>query len=50
VTTLYLILMLLACVLFALAALNIPSARLNLMALGLLAWALVPTLHLIDRL
>jgi hypothetical protein len=41
VRTLDLILLLIAAVLFALAALN-TGARLNLLALGLLAWVLVP--------
>ena len=33
---------LLAAVFFALAALNVNSPRVNLLALGLLAWVLVP--------
>jgi hypothetical protein len=38
----YLALYLLAAVFFGLAAFNVASARVNFVALGLLAWVLVP--------
>jgi hypothetical protein len=45
--TLDLILYLIAAILFALAALNVASSRINLVAAGLFAWVLVPLLALI---
>ncbi len=53
--TLYLILYLIAAILFALSALlsykpNPAAARINLLALGLLAWVLVPLIQTADRL
>ena len=47
--TLDIILLLIAAILFALAGLNVGHPRLNLVALGLLAWVLVPLIALIDR-
>jgi hypothetical protein len=41
---LHLILLLIAAILFALAALNVASARVNLIAAGLFAWVLVSVL------
>lgn len=53
---LYLILMVVACVLLALAAYSArpnagtrPAPALTLLALGLLAWALVPTIQFLNR-
>lgn len=52
--TLYLILYIIAAVLFALAAFTRPTqpestlARVNLLALGLLAWVLVPLIETAD--
>jgi hypothetical protein len=53
--TLYLILYIIAAVLFAIAALttwkpNPAATRINLLALGLLAWVLVPLIQQADRL
>lgn len=53
--TLYLILYIIAGVLFALAAVmswspNPAAARINLIALGLLCWVLVPLIQTADRL
>jgi uncharacterized membrane protein len=42
--TLDIVLYLIAAVMFALAAFNV-AARVNLLALGLLAWVMVPFLH-----
>lgn len=42
-----LVLYLIAAILFALAAFGVASARVTLLALGLLAWVLVPLLHAI---
>lgn len=41
---LYVVLYIVAAVLFFLAAINVASARVNLIAAGLLAWVLVPLL------
>ena len=46
--TLDLVLLIIACVLFALAALNVGVERINLVAAGLLAFALVPLVNLIN--
>lgn len=46
-TIVYLILLLLAIVFFALHAFNVVSARINLMSLGLMCWAGVVLLRLI---
>jgi hypothetical protein len=43
--TLYLILLIVAAVCFALAALGVVPPRVQLLALGLLAWVLVPLLQ-----
>ena len=45
-----LILYLAAAIVFALAALNTPTVRVNLVPLGLLLWVLVPLIHAIDGL
>jgi hypothetical protein len=45
---LYIVLLLIAAVLFGLAALNVASTRINLIAAGLLAWVLVPLLTLLE--
>ena len=47
---LYLLLLLVAAVCFGLAAFNFSHRRLNLLALGLLAWVLVPLLQTLVRL
>jgi hypothetical protein len=46
--TLDLILYLIAAILFALAALNVASARVNLIAAGLFCWVLVPLIAVIN--
>jgi hypothetical protein len=47
VNTINLILLLIAAVLFGLAAVNVTHPRINLVALGLLAWVLVPLIALL---
>lgn len=49
-TVIYLILYLLAAVFFILAAFGVPVRRLNLIALGLFCWVLVPLLSTITKL
>lgn len=44
-----LVLLLAAAIVFAIAALNV-AARINLLALGLLLWVLVPVIHAADSL
>ena len=46
--TLDIVLLVVACVLFALAALGVVVERVNLVAAGLLAFALVPLINLIN--
>ena len=48
-SALVLILLILAAVCFALTAFGAPVGRVNLLALGLLAWVLVPLLHAVSR-
>jgi multisubunit Na+/H+ antiporter MnhG subunit len=43
--TLYFILLLVAAVCFIMAALNVAIVRINLVALGLFAWVLVPLIQ-----
>lgn len=49
-TVLYLILLIVAAVLFVLAALSVDVRRLNLVALGLFFWVLVPILQTLKSL
>ena len=44
-----LILLILAAVCFALTAFGAPAGRVNLLALGLLAWVMVSLLHAVSR-
>lgn len=46
-TTLYLILLLLSTVFFALSAFGVVVSKVNLMALGLFCWVLVPLIQTI---
>lgn len=48
--TLYLVFLLLAAVLFMLSALNVSVRALNLTALGLFFWVLVPLLQTLQKL
>lgn len=48
--TLYFILLLLGAVSFALAAFSVVFRKINLMALGLLFWVLVPLIQTLKRL
>lgn len=47
--TLDIVLLAVAAILFALAGIGVGHPRLNLIALGLLAWVLVPLIALIDK-
>lgn len=49
-TALYLILFLLAAVFFVLSAFNVSARNLNLTALGLFCWVLVPLLQTLQKL
>jgi hypothetical protein len=44
-TAIYLLLYAAALILFVLAAFGVPARRVNLLALGLAAWVLVPLIH-----
>jgi hypothetical protein len=44
-TVLYFILLLLAAICFGIAALGVSHPRIHFVALGLLAWVLVPLIH-----
>jgi hypothetical protein len=48
--TLYLILLIISAVFFVLAAVNVASQRINLMAAGLFFWVLVPLIQMTQRL
>jgi len=49
-TVLYLILLIAAALLFVLAAFSVDVRRLNLVALGLFCWVLVPLIQTVDKL
>jgi multisubunit Na+/H+ antiporter MnhG subunit len=49
-TTLYLLLMLIASILLALAAAKVSHPKVDLLALGLFFWVLVPTIQMLQRL
>lgn len=48
-TTLYLLLLLLAAVFFALSAFGVSAQKVNLLALGLFCWVLVPLLQTLQK-
>lgn len=47
---LYFVLLILATICFGLAALNKPVGKLNIIALGLFFWMLVPTIQMLNKL
>lgn len=49
-TALYFVLLLLALVCFVVAAFNVVSARVNLVALGLAFWVAVPFIQMLQKL
>lgn len=49
-TVLYLLLLVLAAVLFVLHAVGVDTPKVNLLALGLFCWVLVPLIQTVDRL